>query len=103
MSEEEKDAQLGRAMRSYQQTKENLGHLEHKVKTVIDAYHRIGAVYPGDLDVSNERVWHGRAPLLEPGLLMNEKELVALLTEQKQAKKNLADADALLKTLGVSL
>jgi hypothetical protein len=108
MSDDEKDAQIGRAVQEYQEAKINLAHLNRKRGLVIETYELFGALLakPSAFNVQylrDRQLRHADGSnISHVAHLMNASDLIALLTEIEEAAKRLKSASDAMKGLGLA-
>jgi len=108
MGEDEKLAQIGRAVQEYQDAKINLAHLDKKNGEIADVYILIGTLL-GQQSSFNTAYLRDRqlrrmdgANIPQIGYLMNTQDLIGFLSEREQARIRLKSAGEAMRALGIT-
>ena len=106
MSGDEKEKQIGIALKQYSEAKIALAHLDTKLSTVSEAYRQVAQAIDQGTG-ARLRVEHGHvrptyAQHLDCSVLLDEPSLVKLLDEKSEAERLIAQLAQQLTALGIS-
>jgi hypothetical protein len=106
MSEDEKEKQIGVALKRYSEAKITLAHLDTKLKRVSETYKRCGqAIEQGvaaRLTIEHGHLRDSHAQDFDAACLLDEAKLIELLNERSSAEKLVAQLSQEMKDLGIS-
>ena len=105
MSGDEKEKQIGIALKQYSEAKIALAHLDTKLKSVSEAYKQVGQAIEQSaaarLSVEHGRVRLTYSPQFDCADLLGEADLVKLLNEKSEAEKLVAQLGQQLIGFGI--
>lgn len=101
MSIEDRDCQIGAAVRAYSQAKTELAHSEESLRSMAENYRKTASA----LDVhKGEKFATSQAVLSEAGYpILNSEQLAGLLHGHEIKKKNVSDTLARIRGFGMNI
>ncbi|MFZ1203731.1 MAG: hypothetical protein WAN97_05435 [Candidatus Acidiferrales bacterium] len=110
MSGDEKAQQIGQVVTEYQSAKVDLAHVEQKLKRIGNTYTEVGSALSGTSSMSDFKIENGHFQFVYPrhltepvGVnLLNEQELITVISERNRLSKQVAELRSQLQNLGIT-